>query len=280
MLNLTVDQSGAGDYCTITEALEAIPYECEATIVVGEGTYHERLFSDKRSLVIRGEGEVIIVASCGGYDVIDRKGKRGTFRSATAFFSGEELRLENLIIINGADPTRGQAIALYLDVSHCHAIDVSLLSHHDTLFIGPLPIEEREGGGFYGPRHLTRRKRCRLVYSGGLIEGSVDFIFGSGDAHFLQTEIRSVAAGWVCAPSTMEGGQGFVFDRCTHTHAEEVGSSSVYLMRPWRVGAKARFVSCHVANHIAPILYDDWPGRPEGEGMLTCQRCTFDRGDG
>lgn len=59
MLNLTVDPHGAGDYCTIGEALEAIPYGCEATIVVGEGTYNERLSSDKRSLAIRGEGEVI-----------------------------------------------------------------------------------------------------------------------------------------------------------------------------------------------------------------------------
>ena len=42
MLNLTVDPHGAGDYCTIGEALEAIPYGCEATIVVGEGTYNER----------------------------------------------------------------------------------------------------------------------------------------------------------------------------------------------------------------------------------------------
>ncbi len=275
MLNLTVDPHGAGDYCTIGEALEAIPYGCEATIVVGEGTYNERLFSDKRSLAIRGEGEVVITASSGGRDVIDAKRKRGTFRSATAFFSGEELVLENLTIINGADPSQGQAIALYLDVARCHCRSVRLKSHQDTLFVGPLPQEEREEGGFYGPRHLSERRGCELHFHQGLIEGSVDFIFGSGDARFVESEICSVGAGWVCAPSTVEGGQGFVFDRCRFTHAEGVGHHSVHLMRPWRPGAKTTLESCLFADHIAPALYDDWPGRPGGDGTLTCLRCTF-----
>lgn len=280
MLNLTVDPHGAGDYCTIGEAIEAIPYGTMATIVVGEGTYHERISSDKRSLTIRGEGEVVITASSGGRDVIDAKKRRGTFRSATAFFSGEELTLENLTISNDADPSQGQAIALYLDVARCHCRDVRLTSHQDTLFVGPLPKEEREEGGFYGPRHLAERRGCELHYQEGRIEGSVDFIFGSGDARFVNSEIRSVGSGWVCAPSTAEGGQGFVFDGCAFTHGPDVAAHSVYVMRPWRAGATVTLDACNLKGHIAPALYDDWPGRPEGEGTLIVRLCSFDGEEG
>lgn len=275
MLNLRVDQHGSGDYCTITEALEAIPYACEATIVVTEGLYRERLFSDKRSLTIKGEGGVVIIAAAGGYDIIDAKKKRGTFRSYTAFFSGADVTLQNLTIINEADPRRGQAIALALDSERCRCIDVTLRSHQDTLFIGPLPRQEREVDGFYGPRYRAVRRLSELLFSGGLIEGSVDFIFGSGDARFLQSEIRSVGAGWVCAPSTMDGGQGFVFERCVFTHRENVEPESVFVMRPWREGGRVECIACEFGRHIKGALADDWPGQKAGEGTLMCRECSF-----
>ena len=275
MLDLTVDQSGSGDYCTIKEALEAVPYEYEATIVVRGGVYRERLFSDKRALTIRGEGEVVITASSGAYDVIDAKKKRGTFRSATAFFSGISVTLEHLTIINEADSTRGQAIALSLDAEHCRCIDVVLISGQDTLFIGPLPEVEREADGFYGPRHRLPRRPVKLLYEGGSIEGSVDFIFGGGDGRFVHTEICSVDAGWVCAPSTMESGAGFVFERCLFTHRPGVDPGSVFLMRPWRAGARVEFVDCEFKGHINTALADGWPGQRPGEGTLIHRGCTF-----
>ena len=278
MLNLRVDQHGSGDYCTITEALEAIPYECEAIVTVNAGVYRERLFSDKRALTIRGEGEVVIIAAAGGHDTIDAKKKRGTFRSFTAFFSGEVVTLENLTIINEADPSRGQAIALSLYSHQCHCIDVTLRSHQDTLFIGPLPEKERETDGFYGPRHLQPRRLTELLFSGGLIEGSIDFIFGSGDARFVSTEIRSVDTGWVCAPSTMDRGQGFVFERCVFTQGENVEPSSVFVMRPWRAGGRVECIACQFGRHINTALSDDWPGEGAGEGTLEHRKCTFAQG--
>ena len=280
MLNLRVDQHGTGDYCTITEALQAIPYECEAIVTVNEGVYRERLFSDKCSLTIKGEGEVAIIAAAGGYDTIDAKKKRGTFRSYTAFFSGADVTLQNLTIINDADVKRAQAIALALDSEHCRCIDVTLRSHQDTLFIGPLPRQEREVDGFYGPRHLLPRRLTQLLFSGGLIEGSIDFIFGSGDARFVRTEICSVDAGWVCAPSTMDGGEGFVFEHCVFTHREHVEPDSVFVMRPWRAGGRVECIACEFGRHIKGALADDWPGQPTDEGTLICRECSFVDGRG
>ena len=78
MLNLRVDQHGSGDYCTITEALEAIPYECEAIVTVNEGVYRERLFSDKRAHHPRG-GEVVIIAAAGAMTRSTQRRSGGPF---------------------------------------------------------------------------------------------------------------------------------------------------------------------------------------------------------
>ena len=116
MLTITVGRTDE-DYTTIQEALNAIPYNTEAEIIISEGIYREKLFSDKKSLSIRGEGNVTISWNDFGYDILDRNRKRGTFRSYTAFFSGEYLKLENLTIENtaGEGSKVGQGIALYLD---------------------------------------------------------------------------------------------------------------------------------------------------------------------
>ena len=75
--------------------------------------------------------------------------KRGTFRSFTAFFSGEKLRLENITIQNSAGNGKdvGQAIALYLDVDSAELLNVNLYGAQDTFFLAPLPENEREKNG-------------------------------------------------------------------------------------------------------------------------------------
>ena len=141
MYTLTVDQSGKGHYCSIQEALDAVPYAQEARIIIEEGVYHEKLFSDKRSLHLVGKGEVIITNADGAKQKIDVLPKRGTFRSYTAFFSGEFLKMEHITIENraGKGSEAGQAVALYLDVDCAHLSQVRLFGSQDTLFLAPLP---------------------------------------------------------------------------------------------------------------------------------------------
>ena len=88
MLTLSVGKSGEEDFFTIQEALDSIPYEEKAVITVKEGIYREKLFSDKKDLVVRGEGKVLITYADGAREILGDGRKRGTFRSYTAFFSG------------------------------------------------------------------------------------------------------------------------------------------------------------------------------------------------
>ena len=278
MLVITVGRNDE-DYTSIQEAINAVPYGMKAEILISEGFYSGKLFSEKADLTIRGLGNVVIACSECGYEILDRGRKRGTFRSYTAFFGGERIHLENLTIMNGAGDGRdaGQAIALYLDAAEAELSSVRLLGHQDTLFLAPLPDEEREEHGFYGPRHLIPRRRCRSHFRSCLIEGTVDFIFGGGDAFFEDCEIRSVGEGYVTAPSGRKEWTGFVFSGCRFT-SRGVEEGSVFLMRPWRKEGKAAFIGCSIGDHIAAEGLSPWPGREDeaGECTFIVSGCSFD----
>ena len=216
MYRLTVSKDGLGDYYTLQEAIYAGPYNVSAEIVIKEGIYREKIFSDKKDLTIIGEGKVLITYSDGARELLADGKKRGTFRSFTAFFSGEKLRLENITIQNSAGSGKdvGQAVALYLDVDSTELFNVNLYGAQDTLFLAPLPENEREKNGFYGPRFKTERKRTKTVIEKGEIRGSVDFIFGGGDAVFKNVLITSIDEGYVAAPSGHKEWEGLVFENC------------------------------------------------------------------
>ncbi len=277
MLRITVGKKDE-DYTSIQEAINAVPYLTEAEIVVSEGYYSEKLFSDKDNLRLRGIGNVVVSNSDCGYEILDRGMKRGTFRSYTAFFSGRSLSINNITFRNGAGDGSyaGQAVALYLDAEDAHLDNVKLLGHQDTLFLAPLPEEERERNGFYGPRHLLPRKRCRTVIRDSYIEGTVDFIFGGGDALFENCEIKSIGKGFVTAPSGSKDWTGLVFKDCRFS-SDCCENGSVYLMRPWRKEGKSTFISCSFSDHIAAELFTPWPGHEDEKDECTFRICACNR---
>lgn len=270
MYRLIVSKDGYGDYYTLQEAINAVPYNTKAEIVIKEGIYREKVFSDKNNLTIRGEGNVLVTYSDGARELLADGKKRGTFRSYTAFFSGEKLRLENITIQNSAGSGKdvGQAVALYLDVDDAELSSVNLYGAQDTLFLAPLPDSEREKNGFYGPRFKTERKRNRTIIEKGEIRGSVDFIFGGGDAVFRDVLITSIDEGYVSAPSGNKEWDGLVFENCRFTSPTSL-IGKVYLMRPWRDEGKAKFSGCAFGPHINKNLFSPWPGREEKAGLST-----------
>ena len=183
-----------GDYSTITEAINAVPYEEEAIIHIGEGTFREKIFCEKRDITFIGEGmdSTFIEYGDGAFDEMEDGSKRGTFRSYTAFFSGQKCTVKNLTIKNTAGPgeEKGQAIAVYADAKECFFENVRMLGHQDTLFCAPLPFTERQKNGFYGPRAFTPRIKTKQYYKNCEIHGDVDFIFGGADAVFDDCHIQ------------------------------------------------------------------------------------------
>ena len=274
MLKLTV---GIGkEFLTITEALQAIPYETPATIYIAAGVYFEKLFCDKQNITLIGAGATQTIISWDDFGLKPHPDGRkyGTFRSYTAFFGGKRLVVKDLTIKNTAKNHEivGQAIAAYVDVTNAYFDNVHFDSEQDTLFCAPLPLKEREVGGFFGPRGFAPRHLTKQFYNQCQIIGNVDFIFGGADALFQDCEIISKSAGYVAAPSGNKADLGFVFRDCRFIADAGCDENSVYLARPWREDAKVAVLNCHLGAHIHATGFAPWHFT---DSLIINKRTTF-----
>ena len=272
MLKITVQRDGTGDFTTISEAVLAVPYECEAEIEIGPGIYREKLVCEKKDIALQGAGAdcTRLVWGDGGKLPHPDGRPTHTFRSYTAFFSGENLTVEDLTIENDAGPGAqvGQAVAAYVDSAHAVFEKVRLLGNQDTLFCAPLPEKEREKDGFLGPRGLAPRRASAQYYHACEIAGDIDFIFGGADALFEQCVLRTVnnslPHSWVTAPSGSAEGLGFVFWDCDFV-SDDCPAGTVFLGRPWRPTGKTAVLDCRLGAHIAPEGFSPWQSRTDSD---------------
>lgn len=272
-----VSPERAGAYHSISKALEAIDELCPndgqpVTIHIEPGEYRERVEIHRPYVTLVGETAdgVRIVGSLGAKmpsgDGSGIDGKFGTFRTYTVLVDADDVRLENLTIVNDAGDGRevGQAIALYADGDRLVVDTCCITGRQDTLFLGPLPPREVKPGGFIGPKQFAPRRVGRQYFRRCRIEGDVDFIFGGACAYFEGCEIRSLnrnmdVNGYVTAASTPEGEPyGFVFHGCSFTAAQDVAPDSVYLGRPWREWAQTVLIDCWLGQHIKREGWWDW----------------------
>ena len=269
MLTINVAPDGSGQFTTISEAVLAVPYDCPAVIRIAPGIYREKLVCEKKDITLAGAGmdATRLVWNDGGKLPHPDGRPTHTFRSYTAFFSGEKLRVEDMTIENDAGPgaKAGQAIAAYVDSARAAFSRVRLLGNQDTLFCAPLPEKEREKDGFLGPRGLAPRRASAQYYHACEIAGDIDFIFGGADALFEHCTLRTVDNGlahsWVTAPSGAADGLGFVFWDCDFV--SDCPAGSVYLGRPWRPTGKTAVLDCRLGAHIAPEGFAGWNDRTD-----------------
>lgn len=254
--------AGVPTYHSIGAALAGMPANGgrRAVVFIRKGRYREKLTIDRPRVTLRGEHRDSTVLT---YDAAAGQpapgggtwGTRGSFtlRIVAPDFRAEQLTIENAFDYpaNAAkatdDPTKlrdPQAVALMTDLGSDRAafVDVRILGHQDTLFPN-------------AGRHLFHR--CE-------VHGSVDFIFGAGQAVFSECDIVSrdrgsrTNNGYVTAPSTsVAQPHGFLFVRSRLRKAHPaMAPASVTLGRPWHpfgdpdaVGS-AVFVDCWMDDHI------------------------------
>lgn len=266
-----------GAYRSISDALAAADQlypnsEQPVRIHVDPGEYRERVEIRRPHVTLVGEtaDSVHIVGSLGAKmpseDGSGVDGTLGTFRTYTVLVDADDVRLENLTIVNDAGDGRkvGQAIALYADGDRLVVDACCITGHQDTLFLGPLPPREVKPGGFIGPKQFAPRRVGRQYFRRCRIEGDVDFIFGGARVYFEGCEIRSLnrnmdVNGYVTAASTPEGEPyGFVFHGCSFTAPDGTAPDSVYLGRPWREWAQTVLIDCWLGRHIKREGWWDW----------------------
>lgn len=197
---------------------------------------------------------------------LDEKGvEYNTFRTWTLAVCADDVTMEDLSIVNDSlhPEEKGQEVALTVYGDNFVMERCRLTSTQDTLFLGPLPpdlIARYEG---FLPDFLRRDRPCAQRFTRCLVEGTVDFIFGCGEAVFEDCEIRSLYdvrdVGYAAAPAhSLEQTRGFRFRNCRFTAAEGVAPGSVYLARPWRDYGLCEFLNCSCGAHISPLGFDKW----------------------
>lgn len=266
---ITVAKDNSGDFNSIQEAVDSI-ITLPETIFIKAGIYQERIEIKKPFITLVGESADTTKITYGYYAFMKMEDgtNRGTFRSYTALLNADHITVKNLTIENssGFGTEVGQAIAVYAEGDMIQFNNCRLLGHQDTLFTGPLPLKEKQPGGFVGPTEFAPRKNGRQLYENCYICGEVDFIFGSATAYFENCELYALNRNmeinsFYTAPSTYEGQKyGYVFEGCKFTG--NCPPRTVMLSRPWRINANAVFLHCDMAEQIAETGYHDW-NKPE-----------------
>lgn len=197
---------------------------------------------------------------------LDEKGEElSTWKTATLKVTGDNNIFEGLTVENDAgDPAnKGQEVALAVYGDNNLFYRCALISTQDTLFSGPLPDDlSTRYINFIPEDERYREGNCRNYYVYCTIKGTVDFIFGAGQADFYYCDLVTLNDGrkttCVCAPShSLKDDFGYFFCHCNFTN-ENVDDNSIYLARPWRDYGKAVFYFCTYGPHIKKEGFSEW----------------------
>ena len=267
---ITVAKDNSGDFNSIQQAVDSIPAGTPETIYIKKGIYKERVEVRKNNISFVGEStdDTIITESYYARMIMPDGSKRGTFRSYTFFVYADNFTASNLTFENAAGfgDEFGQAIAVYAEGDNITFRNCKILGHQDTLFTGPLPMKEKQPGGFTGPTIDGIRRVVHQLYEDCYIAGEIDFIFGSATAYFKNCTLFALNRNqeinaYYTAPSTYEGQAfGYVFESCTFTG--NCPPKSVALSRPWRIHAKTVLLNCNYSDQIIDEGFTEW-NKPE-----------------
>lgn len=237
-------------------------------IDLAPGDYRCKLMITTPGLILRGAGadRTRILWDDYAQKLDDQGQEYNTFRTWTVAVCADGVSMSGLSIVNDAlrPEEKGQEVALTVYADRFSMEDCVLSSTQDTLFLGPLPPDLIARYDGFLPDLLRRDMPCRQTFRRCLIEGTVDFIFGCGQALFEDCELRSLVDarghGYLAAPAhALEQTEGFLFRRCCLTAQAGVAPGSVYLARPWRDYGLCEFDHCVTeGDHIAPEGFDKW----------------------
>lgn len=237
-------------------------------IHLAPGEYRRKLLLTTPGLTLVGAGAEATQIVWDDYArKLDELGREyNTFRTWTMAVCADGVTLRDLTVANDAlDPQdKGQEVALTVYGDRFLMEDCVLSSTQDTLFLGPLPDDLIARYDGFLPDFLRRDLPCRQTFRRCRIEGTVDFIFGCGEALFENCELRSLVdargGGYLAAPAHAQTQpRGFLFQSCRLTAQSGVAPGSVYLARPWRDYGLCEFLDCSIeGDHIAPEGFNKW----------------------
>ncbi|KAJ0052326.1 hypothetical protein Pint_01331 [Pistacia integerrima] len=234
---IKVRMDGSGDFKTINDALNSIPSGNDTKRVIlwiGPGEYREKVKIDgsKKFVTLYGSPNAIPTLTFDG-----TAAKYGTIDSATLVVESDYFIAANIIIKNSAPRPDGkrvgaQAVALRVSGDKAAFYNCKVFGFQDTLC-------DHKGNHFF--------KDC-------YIEGTVDFIFGSGKSLYLNTELHVLGDGMsqftvitAHARDSANEDTGYSFVHCSIT-----GKGSTYLGRAWKTSPRVVYAFTSMGKVVTP----------------------------
>lgn len=240
---LTVARDGSGDYKTVQEAFDAVPYNNKKpiTIIIKEGIYREKLLLDstKNFVTLNGAGKFNTILTYDDHTgKLSPKGDTINTRTSWSFkILADNFTAGNITFQNDAGFSAGQAVAVESDGDKAIFNNCRFIGNQDVLF--------------------TNSDKSRQYFQQCYIEGTTDFIFGSATVWFDQCHIHSKKNSHITAASTpKEQKYGYVFYDCVLTG--DTSLHGVSLGRPWRPYASVTYIHCFIGQHIKPEGWSNW----------------------
>ncbi|BFG23047.1 hypothetical protein CerSpe_093210 [Prunus speciosa] len=247
---IKVKKDGSGQFKTITDAVNSIPAGNTKRVIVyiGGGVYNEKI------IIPRNKPFVTFYGSPTNMPTLTFAGtakKYGTVDSATVIAESDHFVAANLIIKNSSPRPDGkrvgeQALALRVSGNKSALFNCRLIGFQDTL------CDDR-GNHFF--------KDC-------FIEGTVDFIFGSGKSLYLNTELHVLGNNEMTvitaqARDLASEDTGYSFVHCNITGT----GNGTYLGRAWRTSPRVVFAYTSMSEVITPAGWNN-KNRPERDSTV------------
>lgn len=252
-------------YITPNDNLQKVFDELQphTTVYLGSGRYYGKSVLKVPFVTIIGSGDTVITFDDYARRTDENGVEIGTFQSFTLCVTSSNVTLKNLTVENTArSPEKlGQEVALSVYGNRFTAENCKFSSTQDTLFLGPLPDDLVVRYDGFLPDYLRYYEgQTYQKFISCEISGTVDFIFGCGNALFSKCDIISVNdnrdIGYVAAPAHhLACDVGFVFNECRLISRD---APTVYLARPWRDFGKAVYINCSYQDHIADQGFINW----------------------
>ncbi|KAG1441939.1 hypothetical protein G6F56_011271 [Rhizopus delemar] len=258
-------------YSTITTALNALPNNTETwTVSIAPGNYTEQLIVSRSNTILKPSSSkgLVSIQYAGSHDTQIHVGSDSD--SAVLAVRGERVKVYDMDIVNTFHQTYNMAnLALSVEAAKVSFYNVKFYGFQDTLFVGT------NASAYF--------KNCH-------VEGSVDFIFGSGDGYFESSDIASnKGGGYITAHKRkdLSAPGGFYFNKCktfatlpsgpladtkntsmTFTSPSQF-PNSCYLGRPWNEYSRVVYLNTVIGSHITPAAWSSWKATDPRTGHVS-----------
>jgi pectinesterase len=229
-----------GQYATIQAAIDAVPINntVRHVIDIQPGTYTARVNVPANKPFITLSGHDPFTTKLTFNETQNSPGNEKYVHASTVVagkdFIGENLTFENSF---------GQgavALALYADADRMIFNNCRFLGWQDTL----------------------RSEKGRHYFYNSYVEGSVDYIYGKGQAYFENSTLHAKKNGYLTAQGRETDAEtnGYVFKNSTITGDPSVANGSVYLGRPWQASSRVVFIDTRISSVVSPAGWSTWSG--------------------